>query len=77
VLLEIQHVLEIGSIIADGAHGGARQHGSEQRGETSAHDARDLNHPVSASSNPALVRTAESPLRCEYALLADRCPPSF
>jgi hypothetical protein len=39
---KIQHVLEIGSIIADRAHGGARQHGSKQRGERSAHDARDL-----------------------------------
>jgi hypothetical protein len=54
---KIEHVLEIGSIIADRAHGGARQHGSEQRGESSAHDARDLIILFRPCQSQALVPT--------------------
>ena len=38
---EIEHLLEACRIVADGAHGGARQHGSEQRGKGHTHIARD------------------------------------
>src|SRR5205809_6536666 len=75
---KIEHVLQIGRVIADRAHGGARQHWSEHRGERSAHDARDLTilfRPCqSQSANPKCFK---SPLRCEYASLVARCPPSF
>ncbi len=61
---KIEHVLEIGRIIADGPHGGARQHGCEQRREGGAHDARDLTIPVRSCQSPSI---SASLLRCEYA----------
>jgi hypothetical protein len=40
--LKIEHVLETGHVVADGAHGGARQHRREQGRESSTHGVRDL-----------------------------------
>jgi len=48
---KIKHVLEIAQVVADRAHGGARQHGGEQGRQGSAHDARDLTIPP-ACANP-------------------------
>ena len=39
---KIEHVLEACHVVADGAHGGARQHWCEKGREGSAHDACDL-----------------------------------
>ena len=65
---KIEHMLETGDIVADGAHGGARQHWCEQRGEGSAHDARDLTIPASlCQSQSADPNPPASLLRCEYA----------
>ena len=68
---EIEHVLEACHIVADGAHGGARQHGREQGREGGAHDARRPNH----SRPPLPIPKLPILLRCEYASLVIGAAP--
>ncbi len=57
---EIEHVLQARHIVADGAHGGARQHRREQGREGGAHDARDLTIPAGLCQSPKRSQVGKS-----------------
>ncbi|OIQ74173.1 hypothetical protein GALL_441770 [mine drainage metagenome] len=61
---KIKHLLEACHIVADGAHGGARQHGREQGGERGTHDGRDLTIPAGLCQSQSVFGKPAAPRIC-------------